>query len=92
MPELFETLTTGGTFKARFNTRDEADKFRSKLATHKHRTEKHLRSVGMEYDHLSLNMIYEDDTGIASFRLIVPAPKPLRTYEILEIESPQLPD
>jgi len=90
MPELYETLSTGGTFKLRFNSHEEANNFRATLATHKHRVEKELILVG-HLEPQSLTMTYDKDSGIASFSLKERVAAARRTYEIISSDSPTPP-
>ena len=92
LPELYETLTSGGKFRLRFNTHEEANAFRSRLATHKFRVEKDLKDMGV-IEHMTLSMDYANEVygptgaGIATFYLREPNTN-LPTFEVLEIIPP----
>jgi hypothetical protein len=83
LPELYETLTSGGTFRMKFNCKEEANNFRAKIATHKHRTEKELKLMGV-IEVQSLSMSYDADSCIASFHLTERKEQDLRTYDIID--------
>jgi len=87
LPELYETLTTGGKFRLRFNCRDEAVEFRTRLATHKFRVEKELKAMGV-IEHMTLSMDFDMISLTATFYLREPESKQQKTFEVLEIIPP----
>jgi len=87
LPELYETLTSGGKFRLQFNCRDEAVEFRSRIATHKYRVEKDLKDMGV-IEHMTLSMDYSLEDNIATFYLREPDSKAPPTFEVLEIIPP----
>jgi len=84
MPELYETLTTGGKFKLQFSCKEEAVSFRNKLATHKYRTERELKILGVIQPQ-TLSMEFNPESNVAEFFLKAPQERELQTYEILTI-------
>ena len=87
LPELYETLTSGGKFRLQFSCREEAAQFRGRLATHKYRAEKDLKDMGI-IEHMTLSMDYDIEANIATFYLREPGSKALPTFEVLEIIPP----
>jgi hypothetical protein len=87
LSELYETLTSGGKFRLRFNCREEAVEFRSRIATHKYRVEKDLKAMGV-IEHMTLSMDYSSDDNIATFYLREPDYKSSPIFEVLEIIPP----
>lgn len=87
LPDLYETLTSGGRFRLRFNSHEEAKQFRTKLATHKFRVEKDLKAMGV-IEHMTLSMAYDIESNIATFYLREPDTKAQPTFEVLEIIPP----
>lgn len=83
--ELYETLVGGGTFKLRFATRAELKKFRDTLGTVKYRQEKDAIATGMLPPAAvkTISVQYEDDTGMASFKLIEKQKNSV-TFDVIE--------
>jgi len=91
LAELYETLTSGGKFRLRFNCRDEAVEFRSRLATYKYRIEKPLKDMAV-IQHQILAMDYDIEENIATFFLREPDyERSNTTFEILEVIPPTPP-
>ena len=88
LPELYETLASGGKFQLAFATKQEAIKFQQSLGGIKHRKEKFLKNVGMVDEHHkfdSLTMEYDSETKIATFALGERKKRAARTFEILTL-------
>lgn len=83
LPELYETISAGGKFQMQFHSKEDAINFRAKLATHKHRTEKDLKLMGV-IEHMTLTMTWDEATNVATFYTREPVQQQ-QTYEILSI-------
>ena len=87
LPELYETLTSGGKFRLQFSCNSEATLFRNKLGTYKYRAEKDLKDMGV-IGHMTLSMDYDRESNVATFYLREPDSKSAPTFEVLEIIPP----
>lgn len=86
--DLYETLISGSKFRLQFNSKAEARNFRSLISTHKFRSEKPLKDMGV-IQHQVLSMTYDNETNIATFLLRdTDYVRSTTKFEILEIIPP----